>query len=262
MYYICFTKSYFSSSDQFTFKKDSDFFRIEAFLENEEASQVVIKAPVNGKKTIEVNNVPVSKRTDYLGKFNAVMIAPNDNLIILGGSELRRKFMSGSIGQYNSGYLQVLFQYQKILKQRNAALKQFQKRGRVDEVLLETLNEQLIESGSLVFSHRKEFIKAFLPLFNEKYRLVSDHSEKVAIEYMSSLDRDKLEQLLSMSKEKDLITCRTNQGPHKDDLVFKLNNQPLKSIGSQGQQKSFLMAFKLAQYDLIAYKTKKYPFYF
>lgn len=263
LYYSCFTKSYFTNSDQYVVKENTDFFRIESELEeNDKSFKIVIKAPNSGRKSLEVNQVEIAKRTDFIGQFPAVMIAPDDNQIILGSSELRRKFMSACIGQYNPGYLNVLLPYQKLVRQRNATLKDFRKKGRTDETLLSVLDEQMISLGSLLFSHRKEFIRAFKPIFNRVHSELVKDAEDVSIDYQSQLDEFKMEYGLKSNRKKDLITARTNFGPHKDDLDFLINGQPLKSIGSQGQQKSYLVALKLAQYAIIKEKTKKLPFLF
>ncbi len=263
LYYSCFTKSYFTNSDQFVIQENAAFFRIESLLkEDDKVYKVVVKAPLKGKKSLALNDVDIHKRTDFIGQFPAVMIAPDDNQIILGGSELRRKFMSASIGQYNSGYLKVLLPYQKIVRQRNAALKHFLKRGKVDETLLTTINEQMIYHGSLLYSHRKEFIKSFQPIFNSVHQDLVENSEKVSIQYQSKLDEMRFEIGLNENRRKDLATARSNFGPHKDDLLFRINGRPLKSVGSQGQQKSYLVALKLAQYQIIKDKTLKSPFLF
>ena len=263
LYYSCFTKSYFSSSDQYIFKEGQRFFRIEGKIEKEGvAEELVIKMPVNGRKSLEINHVEVPRRLDYLGKFTGVMIAPDDNQIILGSSELRRKFINNCISQYRPGYLKVLLPYQKLVRQRNAALKQFLKKGRQDLVLLDTLDEQMVELGSLIYSHRKEFINNFLPVFLENHSALVGNKEAVNIDYDSQLNEVRMDVGLKQSRQKDLITARSNYGPHKDDLKFLMENQPIKNIGSQGQQKSFLVALKLAQYTLIKKNTNQDPFLF
>jgi DNA replication and repair protein RecF len=263
LYYSCFTKSYFVSNDLFICKEGSSFFRIEGVIEDDGNHQkFAVKMPINGKKLLEINSVELTRRLDYLGKFTGVMIAPDDNQIILGASELRRKFISSCISQYRLGYLNVLLPYQNLIKQRNAALKQFQKKGKVDLVLLDTLDDRLIEFGNLIFSHRKEYMKLFLPIFNHYHQFLVGDKEVVSLEYESQLNEVRMEIGLNQSRQKDLITARSNFGPHKDDLKFLIHGQPLKSVGSQGQQKSFLVALKLAQYSLIKMQTQKAPFLF
>lgn len=263
LYYCCFTKSYFISNDQLVCKNGSSFFRIEGKIEDEDYQhQAVIKMPINGKKSFEINRTEIVKRINYLGKFTAVMIAPDDNQIILGNSELRRKLINSSISQYSFDYLNILLPYQNLIKQRNAALKQFQKRGKIDALLLDALDEQLANFGNLIFNHRKAFIESFLPIFLKHHFFLVNDKEEVAIEYESQLNEMPMEIGLAQSRQKDLITARSNFGPHKDDLKFMINGQALKSSGSQGQQKSFLVALKLAQYTLIKEQTKKSPFLF
>lgn len=263
LYYSCFTKSYFSSSDQFIFKDNQSFFRIEGKIDVEsEINDLVIKMPLNGRKVLSINHKELPRRLDYLGKFTGVMIAPDDNQVILGGSELRRKFINNCISQYRPGYLNVLLPYQKLIRQRNAALKQFLKRGKADLVLLDTLDEQMVEHGSLIYSHRKEFMRAFLPIFLDYHALLVGNKEAVNIDYDAQLNEVRMEVGLQQARQKDLITGRSSYGPHKDDLKFLMEGQPLKNIGSQGQQKSFLVALKLAQYDLIQKNTKQSPFLF
>lgn len=263
LYYCCFTKSYFYGTDQFVYRDGSDFFRIDARLEADgEQYRAEIKAPLNGSKQIVLNGAAVARRSDYIGRFNAVMIAPDDNQIILGGSEGRRKFMDGSIGQYDAEYLRNLIRYQKLLRQRNALLKQFRKTGRMDSILLETLDERLSAGGETIYHARKTFIGEFVPLFLKAFHGVAGAGETPRVEYASQLDEDRLEDLLERHREDDKAAGRTGFGPHKDDLKCFVFDRPIKQTGSQGQQKSFLVALKLAQYELIETKRGQKPLLF
>ena len=263
LYYCCFTKSYFSSSDQYVIRYGVDFIRIDAqILDDDETLHVVIRTRAGESKSIDINDTPIGRRSDFIGKFNAVMIAPDDNQIILGGSEVRRKFMDGCIGQYDPIYLRNLLDNQKLLRQRNALLKQNLKTRNLDRVLLETLDERLVLHGDLIHHARKTFTHEFFPVFIDKFNTIAGLEEEVEIEYFSQLQKGSMSNLMKGNLEQDILTGRSSIGPHKDDLKFSIFNRPLKITGSQGQQKSFLVALKLAQYDIIERHKKQKPFLF
>ncbi|MCP4120380.1 MAG: DNA replication/repair protein RecF [Bacteroidetes bacterium] len=263
LYYTCFAKSYFTHKDQFVLRKGADFIRLEANLQIDNADmKIAVKVPSSGKKEIIVNGQPVERLSEHAGKFPAVMIAPDDNQIILGGSELRRKFMDGCISQYSNGYLIALLKYHKLLKQRNAALKHFRRTGRTDEVLLDSLDLQMLPLAILLHEERKDFMKAFVPYFTARYADIAGKEELTTIDYRSELTSVNVKDLMEASRREDLAAGRTLIGPHRDDLVFRISGSPVKSVGSQGQQKSFLVALKMAQYALIEKKRGFKPFLF
>ncbi|WP_131538604.1 DNA replication/repair protein RecF, partial [Pedobacter nototheniae] len=184
--------------------------------------------------------------------FPVVMVSPYDVNLIMDGSEERRRFIDNVISQTDSHYLDQLINYNKILQNRNALLKQIAITKRYDPALLEILDEQLVLSGNKIFLLRKAFMNDFIPLFDQYYTYITDNNEIVELNYQSQLNENPFEQLLKKSVEKDRVLERTTTGIHKDELAFIISGMPLKKFGSQGQQKSFLIALKLAQYAYLA----------
>ena len=256
VYYSCFTKSYLTSSDLMVANLETDFFRIESnFLLNNGNQLVEIKYLKQEKKEIFVNKAKIEKQAEFIGKFPCVIITPDDNQLILGASELRRKFMDATLSQFSGEYLTNLIVYNKILAQRNALLKSFYENRNFDKTLLEIYNEQLIKCGKLVFDYRRDFLDKFIPVFKNAYQQIFEGNEEVSISYQSDLLNNDFEELIRNFESQDRSAQRTTKGIHTDDLVFELNNFPVKKIGSQGQQKTFLLSLKLAQYELL--KTEK-----
>jgi DNA replication and repair protein RecF len=252
IYYCCFTKSYFTGSDQLNIGFGKEGFRLEAHFRNSTGTQKVVcinRGPA--KKELFLNDVPYEKLSRHIGLLPAVIIAPDDIEIITGGSEERRKLVDTILCQLDAVYLQQLMIYNKVLLQRNSLLKQFAEKGKVDEELLQILDGQLCAPGSYVFECRKKFAVRFVPLVQDFYRQIAENDELVRIAYESKLHQDSLETLLRKNRDRDQYLQRTNAGPHKDDLIFELNGQPFKSIASQGQRKSLLFALKLAEFEII-----------
>ena len=252
IYYCCFTKSYFTGSDQLNIGFGKEGFRLEAHFENGTGSQKVVcinRGPA--KKDFFINDVPYEKLSKHIGLLPTVMIAPDDIEIITGGSEGRRKLADTILCQLDAQYLQQLMIYNKVLAQRNSLLKQFAEKGTTDEVLLQIINQQLIAPGNYVFEKRKNFTQELIPLVNNFYNQIAENDEQVRIVYESKLLNQSFEELLIKNRDRDAYLQRTNAGPHKDDLLFELNGQPFKSIASQGQRKSLLFALKLAEYEII-----------
>lgn len=252
IYYCCFTKSYFTSSDQLNIQFNQEGFRLEAQFEQSSLPQkVVCINRLAAKKELYLNEVPYEKLSHHIGLLPTVMIAPDDIEIITGGSEGRRKLMDTILCQLDANYLQQLMIYNKVLLQRNSLLKQFAEKGTSDEALLQILNQQLAVPGNYVFQKRKEFTAQLVPLVQNFYQQIAENDEVVKIVYESKMLQHSLEDLLIKNRDRDGYLQRTNAGPHKDDLSFELNGQPFKSIASQGQRKSLLFAVKLAEFEII-----------
>jgi DNA replication and repair protein RecF len=213
----------------------------------------------NGRKTMKANQKEYQRLSDHIGLFPLIMVSPYDNDMISEGSESRRKFFDISISQFDKEYLQRLISYHKILQQRNQFLKQFLTNERVDLSLLQIYNEQLIPLGNYIFEKRKEFVLNILPDFQKYYQTLSDGNEAVSLEYQSQLFDFDFEKGLQENETQDFRSAYSNFGIHKDDFLFLIDEIPLKRFGSQGQQKSFSLALKLAQYDYIATRKKAKP---
>ncbi len=256
IYYCCFTKSYFTSSDQLNIGFGREGFRLEANFHNERGPQkVVCINRGSARKELYLNDVPYEKFSKHIGLLPAVVIAPDDVEIITGGSEERRKLVDTILCQLDPLYLQHLMTYNKVLLQRNSLLKQFAEKGSTNDELLQILDEQLTGPGKYVFESRKNFAVSFLPMVQAFYRQIAENDEQVRILYESKMHQHSFEDLLTRNRDRDLYLQRTNAGPHKDDLYFELNGQAFRFIASQGQRKSLLFALKLAEYEII--KEKK-----
>ncbi|RYY71455.1 MAG: DNA replication and repair protein RecF [Chitinophagaceae bacterium] len=259
IYYCCFTKSYFTSSDQLNIGFGKEGFRLEGnFANNADALKVVCINRGTGKKEFYLNDVPYEKLSKHIGLLPTVMIAPDDIEIITGGSEERRKLLDTIICQLDPEYLQQLMIYNKVLQQRNSLLKQFAERNSNDEALLQILDDQLTAPGNYVYEKRRSFTQQLIPLVQGFYKQIAENDEQVHISYVSKLSQQNFTQLLLQNRDRDRYLQRTNGGIHKDDLIFELNGQPFKSIASQGQRKSLLFAIKLAEYEIMR-KGKGYP---
>jgi len=252
IHYLSLCKNYFNPIDSQQIKQNADFFIITGnFNKNGSAEAVACSVKRNQKKQFKRNKKDYQRLADHIGLFPLVMVSPYDISIIIEGSEERRKFIDNVISQTDNSYLDELINYNKVLANRNALLKLIADTGRYDPSLMEVLDEQLSVSGMLIFEKRKAFMESFTGIFNQHYRYLSDGAEEVDLTYESQLLQDDFNSLLKKTLEKDRILERTTAGIHKDDLLFTIHGMPMKKFGSQGQQKSFLIALKLAQYSFL-----------
>ncbi len=259
VYYSCLTKSYLSP-DLIVPNFENNYFRLESnILLNNDNQLVEIKYLKQEKKEVLVNKVKIEKQAEFIGKFPCVIITPDDNQLILGGSELRRKFMDASICQFSTEYLTQLVTYNKILIQRNALLKSFYEQKNFNKQLLEVYNQRLVSSGQFIYDTRKSFLEKFIPIVKNIYKKIFDGQEQINITYDSCLLDKTFEQLIQENLEQDRWAQRTTKGIHTDDLQFELHHFPVKKIGSQGQQKTFLLSLKLAQYELLKQEKQLKP---
>tara|TARA_B100001971_G_C18221258_1_gene557361 strand:+ start:288 stop:1400 length:1113 start_codon:yes stop_codon:yes gene_type:complete len=251
IYYLSFCKSYFNSIDSQNINHDHDFFAIHGNYQNQEnsADKVSCIQKRHHKKVFRLNSTNYTRLADHIGTIPLVMISPYDRDLINDGSELRRKYINGVISQFDKVYLNDLISYNKSLLQRNSLLKHMFSERNFDEAALEIWNKKLIIHGLAIFEKRKKFLDEFNPLFEEYYNFLAGNNEKVNVSYESQLHENDFKELLRISAEKDRITRYTTVGIHKDDLVFTINGFPVKKFASQGQQKSFVIAIKLAQFE-------------
>ena len=255
IFYLSFTKSAGPALDAQCIFHDQQYFSVKGAFNLEEKQRLVLCALQLGKKKlIKLDDKPYKKASEHVGKFPIVMIAPNDTDVIRGSSEDRRKFFDAIIAQVDQVYLQNLIQYNHALKQRNSLLKQFAERDYFDKDLLEPFTEKLIELGGQIFEVRSRFLSTFQRLVNDHYKNLSEGSETIDLQYESHFLGD-IRAAFKESERKDLILKRTNVGIHKDDFPFVMEDKPIKKFGSQGQQKSYLIALKLSNFDYL-YKEK------
>jgi DNA replication and repair protein RecF len=252
IYYCCFTKSYFTSTDLLNVNFDKEGFRLEAhFSHNDEPQKIICINRGNNKKEFSLNDIPYERLAAHVGKLPAVIIAPDDVEIIIGGSEGRRRYLDTVICQLDNEYLQQLMIYNKVLQQRNSLLKRFAEQGNIDQPLLEIINNQLIAPGKIIFAKRTAYTAKLIPLIESFYHRIADNTETIKFTYSSQLQQAAFEDLLINNYSRDAALQRTGSGIHKDDIQFELDGQPFKNIASQGQRKSLLFALKLAQYQLL-----------
>ncbi len=249
IHYLCLCKGYFNPIDSHQIKSNEDLFLVQGDFDRKEKNEkITCGLKRNQKKQFKRNKKEYDKLAHHIGLFPLVMISPYDVNIIMDGSEERRRFIDNVISQTDANYLDELIIYNKHLLNRNALLKQVAITRKLDVSLLEIFNAQLISSGDKIFEKRQRFMSEFIPLFNTYYSFITEDAEMVALTYQSQLNDHNFEDLLKNAIERDRIVERTTTGIHKDDLLFTLAEMPLKRFGSQGQQKSFLIALKLAQY--------------
>lgn len=260
IYHLSFGKSYFNPIAIQNIKHEEDFFVIEGNFEKDEREEKIVCSLKKGlKKTIKKNGKAYDKLSDHIGFLPLVIISPSDRDLITEGSDTRRKFMDGVISQSDKDYLQALIKYNKVLMQRNSLLKYFAANQTFDRTTLSVYNEQLNGYGSVIFDKRIAFLETFIPIFKEQYKAISGGQEEVDLVYDSKLLKDSLLTLFDQNIDKDRALQYTSVGIHKDDLNFNLGEHPIKKFGSQGQQKSFLVALKLAQFYFIKKESKTTP---
>ncbi|WP_025765207.1 DNA replication/repair protein RecF [Dyadobacter tibetensis] len=252
IYFLSLTKSAFQSQDALSVQHQADFFLIDGvFQAQERATQITCSYQKGQRKLFMADKKNYDRLSDHIGAFPLVLIAPNDTDLIRDGSEERRRFFDGVLSQAAGDYLQDFLQYNKILQQRNALLKLFGERNYLDQDLLETYNEPMVLYAQRIFQHRKHFMDRFLPLFRKYYKYLSSGKELVDITYESEVASADFPTEFRKNASRDLHAHRTLKGVHKDEYVFEIDRVSLKKFGSQGQQKSYLIALKLAQFELL-----------
>lgn len=252
IYHLSFGKSYFNPVATQNIKHDEEFFVVNGDYEKDEKPEKVIVSLKRGqKKIIKRNGKAYDKFSEHIGFLPLVIISPADRDLIIEGSTTRRKFIDSVISQSDNSYLNTLINYNKILSQRNALLKYFALNHTFNKDTLDVYNSQLTDFGTKIFEKRDAFLQEFIPIFKSRYEAISNGNEDVDLNYHSDLFENDLNTLLNKVINKDKALQYTSVGIHKDDLHFNISGHPIKKFGSQGQQKSFLIALKLAQFDFI-----------
>lgn len=260
VYHLSFGKSYFNPVSTQNIRHDEEFFVIDGeFQKDDREERIVCSLKRGAKKIIKRNGKAYDRLSDHIGLLPLVIISPADRDLIIEGSDTRRKFIDGVISQSDKSYLQDLIKYNKVLAQRNSLLKYFAINHTFNKDTLAVYNEQLNDYGTKIFDKRLAFLETFIPIFKEQYIAISGGREEVSLSYDSKLLNDDLLTLLERSIEKDRALQYTSVGVHKDDLGFEISGHPIKKFGSQGQQKSFLIALKFAQFQFIKARSKTTP---
>ena len=252
IFYLSLTKSYFNTIDTQNIMFDKEFFIIQGEYDRDGTKENIYCGVKKGrKKQFKRNNKEYKKLAEHIGLFPVVMISPSDSNLVLEGSDERRKFLNAVISQYDREYLNDLMKYNRALVQRNVLLKDFSRSGHYDKEMIELWTEQMIPLGENINKTRQKFVKELIPIFQTYYKTISTGQEEVSLEYQSQLNDVDFRQLLGDSQDKDRVLQYTTAGIHKDDLNFTISGYPLKKNGSQGQQKTFLVALKFAKFDFI-----------
>jgi DNA replication and repair protein RecF len=256
IHYLSLTKSFFNNLDSISIRHDEDYFIIDGtFNRNDDEDEIYCAFQKQKQKVLKKNGKEYQKLSDHIGKYPVVMISPADSALISEGSEERRRFMNKIISQYNPAYLDAVLKYSKALQNRNKLLKEFGSKGKFDNDLLAIWDSQLVKYGMEVFNERKQLVNELIPVFRENYSMISSGKERVELSYKSQLSEGDFAEALEASVAKDRFLEYTTVGIHKDDLVLEMDGYPVKSLGSQGQQKSYLVALKLAKFEYIRQKS-------
>ncbi len=260
IYFLSMTKSVRNMSDQLCVLHGQEFFTIHgSYLVDEMQTQITCSFQKGHKKQVLREQKAYPRLADHIGNYPVVMMDPYDTDLIREGSEERRRFFDAMMSQKDRGFLEKLLKYNRVLQQRNTLLKAFAERNQVDTLHLETYDKLLVELGEELSAFRKTFLKAYIPAFQKHYDNLSEGRELVTIHLESNFEEGHLAQTMKSNLAVDLAAQRTGIGIHKDDFLFEIDGYPLKKFGSQGQQKSFVVALKLAQFDLLWSDTNKKP---
>lgn len=251
VYYLSFCKSYTNPIDSQIINHNSEFCMLQGKYTFEDSSQEEIYSAIRRrqKKQFKRNKKEYEKLSEHIGLIPLVIISPSDNELIIGGSDGRRKFMDIAIAQFDKEYLRALVRYNKALQQRNALLKEDD--NQIDFTLLEIWEEQIIEDGVFINFKRREFIDELIPIFNYFYGRISGSTENVSFDYISQLNDLDFKQKMRLNRQRDIAIGHTTMGIHRDELEMLLEGYPIKKLGSQGQNKTYFVSLKLAQFHYL-----------
>jgi len=251
LHYLSLTKSYLNTTDAQNITHGESMALLKAKLERKGNEHVLDLGLKKGqKKKVRLDGKEIDRLADHVGYMPVVMITPMDRDLIIDAAETRRKLMDTTVSQNDKQYLNALMAYNRALTQRNTTLKYFASNRTYDAEMIGLYNEQLTHNASIIFEARQAFASELLPLLTHYYQLLSGGKETVGVRYKSTLHDSSMDELLTENESKDRVLQYTSAGTHRDDLVFHLGEHPIKRVGSQGQQKSFLIALKLAQFEI------------
>jgi DNA replication and repair protein RecF len=256
IHYLSLTKSFFNTIDSINIRHGEDYFIVQGtFVHDDGEEKIYCAFQKQKQKVFRHNGKEYQKLSDHVGRYPVVMISPADSALIYEGSEERRKFMNKIISQYSTEYLDSVIKYNKALQQRNKLLKDLRVSGRLEEDVISIWDEQLVKYGTIIFRDRNNLVNELIPVFQRYYSMISSDKEKVKLTYRSHLSDGSFAESLRNAMTKDRILEYTTVGIHKDDLIFGMNDHNVKTLGSQGQQKSYLVALKLAKFEYIKQKS-------
>lgn len=259
IYCLCLTKSFLGSTDQQMISTNQGYFSALGWFK-ENSKEFKLQYDFDGKKkNFTVDKKSYTRVSEHIGKFPAIVLTPHDTDLIRNGAEDRRRFFDTLFSQADPIYLEALIRYTHFIKQRNALLKLASEGIMIDRILMDAYDHNLLQSGKIIAEKRAGYLQRLLPIFQEYYTMLSPEHESTNIEYETKVLNADFESIYKDSYSKDLILQRTNKGVHKDDFKFVINSEPIKQYGSQGQQKTFVIALKLAQYELLKECTGHTP---
>jgi len=257
IYYLSFCKSHSNPVDSQNIKHDAEFAVIQGWYDvDNKHEEFFCSLRRKQKKQFKRNKKEYDRLSDHIGVLPLIMVSPSDTELINGGSDERRRFIDLFLSQFDKEYLHSLIRYNKALQQRNALLKTD---GFIDETLIDLWDDQLVEEGMIVFKKRKDFISKFIPIFQKFYDFICLSNEKVSLAYESHFDTEDFAALLRQRRDKDKIIGYTTVGVHKDELDMQMDNYSIKRVGSQGQNKTYVVALKFAQFDFLKKATSTTP---
>lgn len=250
IYYLSFCKSHSNSIDTQNIRHDDDFFMITGeYLRNDTPEAIYCALKRRQKKQFRRNKKEYDRLSDHIGLLPLVMVSPDDSILIAGGSDERRKFIDGVISQYNKTYLQYLLNFNTLLKQRNTMLKD---NNQQDSTIFDIIEEQMDILGNYIFNERRKFITEFIPVFQDFYSTISGGYETVSLSYSSQYnEHPSLIEKMRTTRGRDQLIGYTSAGIHKDELEMLLDEHPIKRVGSQGQNKTYLISLKFAQFEFL-----------
>ncbi|WP_106828604.1 DNA replication/repair protein RecF [Parabacteroides pacaensis] len=257
IHYLSFCKSHINTPDSQIIHSEQEICVIQGEYDYEGRNEEIFCAMRRRqRKQFKRNKKEYDKLSEHIGLLPLVVVSPADVDLIRGGSEERRRFLDVIISQHDKVYLHALIQYNKALAQRNVMLK----REVHEDSLYDILEMQLEMHGRVIYQKRLDFVDEFVPIFNDFYQTICQSAEHVALEYVSQLTQESdLAAKLAHTRERDRILGYTSSGIHKDDLDMKLDDHLIRRIGSQGQNKTYLIALKLAQFDFLSRKGQTVP---
>ncbi len=260
IHYLCLTKSAFGNIDTQHIKHGEQFFMVQGqFYREQHQFLIDCNVQIGKGKIFRCNKKEYEKISQHVGEFPCVLMMPYDTDLIREGSEIRRRFFDNMISQMDLLYLQNLMQYNQLQKQRNATLQLFAQKNLLDKDLLESYNLPLLQLNQKIFKERQQFVNLFVPLLQMAYQQIANSSEVAKLAYETDLQATDFKTLFYSQLQKDLAAQRTTLGIHKDDYLFSLQDLSVAKFGSQGQQKSYVIALRLAQTALIAQQKKQQP---
>lgn len=260
VYYLSMCKSSMGLSDRGSVRHDSDFFVLEGEYTDTRSRHSSVTCTYSAKgsrKVLKFNGKECEKLSEHVGRIPIVIVSPADAFLVSDAADERRRYLNAFISQLDAQYLTAIIRYNTVLAERNKLLKNSD--PRIIDELLDTYDMQLIAHGEVVHAKRREYIEMLVPSLEKYYRTLCDDREEVSLTYSSELNDHSFEELLANSRRRDAVCQFTTTGVHRDDMVMRIGGLPLKKYGSQGQQKSFLVALKLAQYDIVSRITGEKP---